>query len=231
MSAKTTALSVMVPSGSASPAKPVEPSKTPAFDALPPKQQELVRQYLVDFNQSAAARRAGYSGKTANQQASQIFAKLNIRQAVAELVEQKTALTKMTLLEELSAIAFLDPGDYFEIDDRGQMTMKPTIDMTRAQRLGMAGSEQSDNQFGTSRKVKLADKLGALKELATIMNLYPAKAEGSGVNVQINNSNTVKTGILVVPGVASEGEWEAEGNLQRQREEAGNATLRSVPAA
>lgn len=231
MAANVSTIGGPTPSGALAVAKKAEPSKTPAFDSLPPKQQELVRQYLVDFNQAGAARRAGYSSKTANVQASQILSKLNVRQAVAELVEQKTALTRMTIVEELAAIALLDPGDYFEVDAEGTMIVKPTANMTRAQRLGLAGAKQSDNQFGTSREVKLADKLGALKELATIMNLYPAKAEGAGVNVQINNTNTVKTGILVVPGVASEGEWEAEGQLQRQREEAGNARLRAVDAA
>lgn len=231
MAANVSTIGDPIPSGALAPAKKAEPSKTPAFDALTPKHQELVRQYLVDFNQSAAARRAGYSGKNANVTASAIFAKFNIRQAVAELVEQKTSLTRMTIIEELAAIALLDPGDYFEVDAAGEMRVKPTANMTRAQRLGLAGAKQSDNQFGSSREVKLADKLGALKELATIMNLYPAKAEGAGVNVQINNSNTVKTGILVVPGVASADEWEAEGVLQRQREEIGNAKLRAVEAA
>lgn len=231
MAANSSNLSVVNPSGSLAPAKPAEPSKTPAFDALPTKHQELVRQYLIDFNQTRAAIAAGFSSKTARQAASRLFASVNIRQAVAELIEQKTSLTRMTLVEELAAIAFLDPGDYFEIDGTGQMVMKTTVGMTRAQRLGLAGAKQSDNQFGTSREVKLADKLGALKELATIMNLYPAKAEGAGVNVQINNTNNVKTGILVVPGVATDDEWEAEGHLQRQREEAGNAKLRTVEAA
>jgi len=201
-------------------------SKTPIFDSLPARQQELVRQYLIDFNQTKAAERAGYSSKTARQQASQLFAKLNIRQAVGELVEQKTGLTKMTLLEEMAAIAMLDPGDYFEVDKTGSVSLKTTNDMTRTQRLAIESVKSTPGQFGTSREIKLRDKLGALKELATIMNLYPAKGEGTNVNVNLNNN--IKTGVMVVPGRVSEDDWEVEGRTERKREDAINAQLRNA---
>lgn len=50
---------------------------------LTPKQEAFVREYLVDLNATQAAIRAGYSQKTANEQASRLLAKVSIQEAVA----------------------------------------------------------------------------------------------------------------------------------------------------
>lgn len=224
MAANLTPISAATPSGSLATTKLAPKSLTPKFDELDEKQRQLVKEYLVDFNQSAAARRAGYSSKTAGTQASALFKKLHIREAVAELVEQKTALTRMTILEEIVAVAMLDPGDYFSIDERGNVTLKPTGEMTRNQRLGIAVVKMADNQFGTSREIKMADKLGALDKLAKIMNLYPEKGEG-GVNVNFNN---IKVGAMVIPSAVPEAAWEAMGRDQEKDQAVIEAQLRSV---
>lgn len=50
--------------------------------ALTPKQERFVEEYLVDLNGTQAAIRAGYSPKTANEQASAMLAKPGIKEAV-----------------------------------------------------------------------------------------------------------------------------------------------------
>lgn len=50
--------------------------------ALTPKQERFVEEYLVDLNGTQAAIRAGYSPKTANEQASAMLAKPSIQEAV-----------------------------------------------------------------------------------------------------------------------------------------------------
>jgi phage terminase small subunit len=50
--------------------------------ALTPKQERFVEEYLVDLNATQAAIRAGYSPKTANEQASAMLAKPSIQEAV-----------------------------------------------------------------------------------------------------------------------------------------------------
>lgn len=49
---------------------------------LTPKQQRFVEEYLVDLNGTQAAIRAGYSAKTANEQAARLLAKVSIAGAV-----------------------------------------------------------------------------------------------------------------------------------------------------
>ena|ERR1039458_1721467 len=72
-------------------------------DGLSPKQRRFVEEYLVDLNGTQAAIRAGYSPRTANEQAAQLLAKLSIREAVsagkAKLTEQ-TAITKAWVVKE-----------------------------------------------------------------------------------------------------------------------------------
>ena len=51
---------------------------------MTPKQQRFVEEYLIDLNATQAAIRAGYSKHTANEQGSQLLAKLSIQAAVAE---------------------------------------------------------------------------------------------------------------------------------------------------
>jgi hypothetical protein len=62
-----------------------------------------VDEYLVDLNGTQAAIRAGYSPRTANEQAAQLLAKLSIREAVnagkSKLVE-RTNHTKDWVLQE-----------------------------------------------------------------------------------------------------------------------------------
>lgn len=51
---------------------------------LSPKQAAFVREYMVDHNGTQAAIRAGYSARTANEQASRLLANVNIAKAVAK---------------------------------------------------------------------------------------------------------------------------------------------------
>lgn len=74
---------------------------------LTPKQEQFCIEYLIDFNGTAAAIRAGYSPKTARQIAAQNLSKLNIQNRIRELRDginrQKiaTAAERMELLTEI----------------------------------------------------------------------------------------------------------------------------------
>lgn len=53
--------------------------------ALNPKQQRFCEEYVVDLNGTQAAIRAGYSPKTANEQAARLLAKASIQEEVEKL--------------------------------------------------------------------------------------------------------------------------------------------------
>jgi phage terminase small subunit len=63
---------------------------------MTPKQQRFVEEYLVDLNGTQAAIRAGYSPKTANEQAARLLANVSVQQAVAAGREARAERTKVT---------------------------------------------------------------------------------------------------------------------------------------
>lgn len=60
---------------------------------LTPKQQRFVEEYLIDLNASAAARRAGYSARTAEQQGPRLLGNVEIAAAICE---QRARLAERT---------------------------------------------------------------------------------------------------------------------------------------
>lgn len=60
---------------------------------LTPKQQRFVEEYLVDCNATQAAIRAGYSRKTANEQAARLLVNVSIKEAIA--LKQKKISSKV----------------------------------------------------------------------------------------------------------------------------------------
>ena len=62
---------------------------------LTDKQRTFVAEYLVDLNATQAAIRAGYSPKTANEQAARLLANVNIAAAVAEAQAERATRTEI----------------------------------------------------------------------------------------------------------------------------------------
>jgi phage terminase small subunit len=54
------------------------------------KQQLFIKEYLIDLNGTQAAIRAGYSQKTANEQASRLLANANIRAEVQKAMDKRS---------------------------------------------------------------------------------------------------------------------------------------------
>ena len=63
---------------------------------LEEKQKMFCKEYLVDFNGTQAAIRAGYSKKTANEQASRLLAKVNVQTYLKQLIEKRNKRTNIT---------------------------------------------------------------------------------------------------------------------------------------
>lgn len=63
---------------------------------LTPKQERFVDEYLVDLNASAAARRAGYSAKSANRIGPELLGKTCVREAIEKAKAKRVARTGIT---------------------------------------------------------------------------------------------------------------------------------------
>lgn len=81
---------------------------------LTPKQKCFVEEYLIDLNQTQAAIRAGYSEKTANEQASRLLANVNIQAAIKEAMAERSKRTQITadmVLQRWWEISNVDVND------------------------------------------------------------------------------------------------------------------------
>lgn len=135
---------------------------------MTPKQQRFVEEYLVDLNASAAARRAGYAAKRADQQALENLRKPEIAAAVAAAQQERSERTKIDadwVLRRLAQDAGADLADLY--DENG--SLRPVHEWPMVWRTGLvAGIETAQERDGvdedgnpnwvTVRKVKLADR-------------------------------------------------------------------------
>lgn len=135
---------------------------------LTPKQQRFVEEYLVDLNATAAAKRAGYSARTAEWQGPQLLGKPHVAAAVAEAKakrSQKTGIDAAWVLRTLAEEKTADLASIYDADGR----LLPVPEWPMVFRRGLVvGVESFEEYAGTGpdrvavgmvRKVKLSDRI------------------------------------------------------------------------
>lgn len=157
--------------------------------ALTPKQAAFVREYLIDLNGTQAAIRAGYSERTANEQAARLLANVSVSKAVAEAQAERADRLEITadrVLAELAKIGFADMRDVASwgetvVDEDG----KPIhgVKIVSSDRLtdsaAAAISEIAETPAGL--RIKLHDKRAALVDMGKHLGMFTDKVEHSGV--------------------------------------------------
>lgn len=95
---------------------------------LTPKQERFVEEYLIDLNASAAARRAGYSEKSARDIGQQLIAKTHIQEAIAAKRSERSERTGITADEVVQMIVRqyeINSTCYEKIDFEGNPAIDP----------------------------------------------------------------------------------------------------------
>lgn len=152
---------------------------------LSPKQRRFVVEYLVDQNGTQAAIRAGYSAKTAQQQASRLLSKALVKKAFAakaKLLEDASIMTAREVLQAQSRIARCDVRQLMHPDG----TIKPTNEWPDDAALAVAGVDIDElfagtgrdrMQIGETRNLKLWSKDKALEFMGKHYRLVTDKIE------------------------------------------------------
>lgn len=99
--------------------------------ALTPKQARFVEEYLVDLNATEAAKRAGYSEKTAEQQGHQLLQKTSVREAIDAARAKRSERTQIDaawVLERLQTVAERCLQAEPVVDAKGNPVMVKTPD-------------------------------------------------------------------------------------------------------
>lgn len=148
------------------------------------RQERFVDEYLVDLNATAAAKRAGYSEKTARSQGQRLLTNVDIQAAIQKRqarLQGKLEITQERVLEELAAIAFANGTDFATINRNGLVRLVPTDDLPEDKKKAVASIKEG--QYGT--EVKLHDKVKALELLGKHLGVFDS-GNGPG-NEQENN--------------------------------------------
>jgi phage terminase small subunit len=143
------------------------------------RQSAFVAAYIVSLNATQAAKDAGYSPKTASQIGERLLRNVEVAKAIEAAKKERAERTKITqddVLKELGRIAFFDIGKAFTPDG----ALKPLDEMDEDTRRALAGLEvvsltSEGEHVGTLKKVKIADKLGALSKLAQHLGMLDPK--------------------------------------------------------
>lgn len=154
---------------------------------LTPKQARFVEEYLVDLNATQAAIRAGYSSKTAEQQASRLLVNVKVAAAISAAQTKRSKRTEITqdrVLKELGKLGFGDIRDIFAED--GSLKHPNSMDADAAARISsievvvrpVPGTQGQEVEHVA--KIKAWDKLGALTQIGRHLGMFKDKLETSG---------------------------------------------------
>lgn len=161
------------------------------------KQQRFVQEYLIDLNGTQAAIRAGYSRRTANEQAVRLLADISIKAAVKEAQDARAkaaGITAERVLSELAKIGFSDirkaiawqanvigmvededGSERLAVSNQVQVVNSTDIDDLTA----AAISEISQTAQG-GIKIKFHDKRAALVDIGRHIGMFKERIEHSG---------------------------------------------------
>ncbi len=169
------------------------PKHTNAKPELGSVRQDLfVREYLIDFNATQAAIRAGYGKRVANKTGSDLLANPDIQAKIRELVNkraEKAGISAERVLNELARIGFSDIRNAVkwgyrllegvEPDEHGNLQGENFVELVDSDKIdddtARAIAEVSKSDRGVV-KVKLYDKRAALVDLGKHIGLF-AKRE------------------------------------------------------
>ena len=148
---------------------------------LTTKERRFVEEYLIDFNGTAAAIRAGYSDRTAANIASENLRKLHIQaeiQGSLQNLTNKTDITKERILLEMRRLALFDVRSLYDENGHPLPVHLLSDDAAAAiNGLDVVSIGNSDVGVGQVMKYKIPDKNKALESLAKILGYLDRTTE------------------------------------------------------
>ena len=152
------------------------------------RQKRFCREYLIDYNGTQAAIRAGYKENSARQHASRMLSNDDIRAFIMGLQDKQTRRLDVSadrVIMELSHVAFSDPADFFN-QSGGLLPVHLIPESARKSLAGVDVYEEFDgvgdhrHQVGETKKIKRWDKVRALEILGKHLKLWTERHEVTG---------------------------------------------------
>lgn len=148
---------------------------------LTPKQDLFLRYYLVSFNAADAARKAGYSPKTAGKIGQENLTKPAIREKIENSLAERRkriGITSNRVLDELAKIAFHDMRDAMSWDNNG-VAFKPSDEIDDNTAGAIQSVQESETTQSKKRSIKMHDKVKALELLSRHLGILDGPVSNS----------------------------------------------------
>ena len=155
---------------------------------LTAKQKRFIDEYLVDFNGTQAAIRAGYATRSAEVTAAKLLRNAKVQAEISRRqkdLQRRTEVTQERVVRELARVAFADAASHVQVRLREVpcpdgtrarvpvVEVKPTAELTDDQRAAIAQIKQGANGI----EVKMYDKIKALELLGRHIGMFNDKLE------------------------------------------------------
>lgn len=163
--------------------------KTPKEKPLTPKQEKACRNFIKTSDKSAAYRFAYNTSKmksaTINRKAFELFSLGKIGARVAELrvnLSERNDITEDRVLKEYAKLGFLDPRKFY--NEEGDLI--PIHELSADVAAAITGMNvqtiytEDGDMMGDLKKIKFADKKGALDSVAKCLGMFIERHEHTG---------------------------------------------------
>lgn len=162
-------------------------------------QDMFCQEFIIDYHQTKAAIRAGYSKKTAYSIGNRLMKKVEIQKRIADLEKERMKrlnISQDRVLYEIACIALSNGADYGEIIERhikrenGKTTPIQCVEFTLTkelndqQRRAISGIKEGK----TGIEVKMHDKVKALELLMKHYGMLSDKPDSTTGDVTIINN-------------------------------------------
>lgn len=169
--------------------------------ALNAQQELFCRQYVIDFNATQAAIRAGYSQKTAYAIGCELLKKPHIQAFIRTItapVAKRLEITQERVLEEYAKIAFANVGDFIKVDpntglghinladiDKADLSVLSQFEVIELPPFKTVENGEEISREVIKVKIKTWDKVAALDRLRDRLGM------NKPVEVNVNHSGRV----------------------------------------
>jgi phage terminase small subunit len=149
---------------------------------LNPRQVRFVEEYLVDLNATQATIRAGYAARSAYSTGERLLRNAEIAAAIRAAQEarsRRTEITQDSVARELARIGFGDPRRVMSWGPDG-MKLRPSGDLTDDEAAIVAEVVETRTEAGGTLRVKVANKVEALKLLGQHLGMFVDRLNVNG---------------------------------------------------
>ena len=176
-------------------------------DPLTLKQRRFVDEYLVDLNATAAAKRAGYSPRSAHGVGYNLRHDPKVAQEIAKALDAMTGITRNHIVNELARIVNAKIDDVVTWDKDG-LKVKDSAELNADQKAGIAKITQTERGDTREIRVEMFNKLDAIDKLSRVLQVVNEGGGKATAAVQINvnfppGTDALLYGPKIIEGKAS----------------------------